>query len=122
MRTIIAGSRSIDQYKHVLEATAACGWKPSVVLCGGARGADAWGKLWATKRGIPVEDYPADWTAHGKAAGPIRNEQMAARADALIALWDGESQGTKHMIELAKKRGMAVYVHLVVDDVMGVLA
>ena len=36
---------------------------------------------------------------------------MANYADALIAFWDGNSKGTKHMIELAKSRGLKVYVY-----------
>jgi hypothetical protein len=54
--------------------------------------------------------FPADWKTHGKAAGPIRNRQMAKNAEALIALWDGNSRGTKNMIETATKLGLKVYV------------
>ena len=43
--------------------------------------------------------------AHDKAAGPIRNRQMAEYADYLIAFWDGESRGTRNMIETMKKLG-----------------
>lgn len=41
------------------------------------------------------ELHPADWERLGKAAGPIRNEEMAEIADALIAFWDGQSRVTK---------------------------
>ena len=86
------------------------GWVPSVVLSGTARGADALGEQWAAKHGVPTERFPADWSAHGKAAGYKRNEQMAACADALLALWNGHSRGTKHMIELATRAGLLVLV------------
>ena len=43
-------------------------------------------------------------------AGYLRNKQMAEYADALIAFWDGESKGTKHMIDLAKKNGLKVRI------------
>ena len=35
---------------------------------------------------------------------------MARYADALLAYWDGESRGTKNMIELAKGNGLKVGV------------
>ena len=54
--------------------------------------------------------HPADWERHGKAAGPIRNAEMADVSDALIAFWDGQSCGTKSMIELAKRKGLQVAV------------
>ena len=54
--------------------------------------------------------YPADWERHGRAAGPIRNEEMAEVSDALIAFWDGKSRGTKSMIEIARRKGLQVAV------------
>lgn len=50
------------------------------------------------------------WKLYGKQAGYLRNEQMAQNADALAAFWNGESRGTKHMIELAKRYGLKVRV------------
>lgn len=47
----------------------------------------------------------------GAKTGHIRNAEMADNADALIAYWDGESRGTKNMIETAKTKGLKVYVH-----------
>ena len=42
--------------------------------------------------------FTADWDKHGRAAGPIRNREMAEYADFLLAFWDGRSRGTKSMI------------------------
>lgn len=111
MRTIIAGSRGVGSVSLVAEAVAAAGWTPSVVVSGAARGADKAGEEWAEANGIPVDPYPADWDEHGEAAGFLRNAEMARNADALIALWDGESEGTRHMIECAKAQGLRVYIH-----------
>lgn len=111
MRTIIAGSRTITDPAVVEEAVRASGFKPSVVLSGAARGVDTLGFDWGWANGVPVESYPADWKKHGRAAGPIRNQQMAERADALIAVWDGESRGTKDMIRRALSGGLKVYIH-----------
>jgi hypothetical protein len=111
MRTIIAGSRDNVEYSDIIRATRHCGWNPTVVLCGCARGADTFGEEWAIRNGIPVEHYPADWKKFRNGAGFIRNCEMALRADALIAIWDGKSQGTKHMINEAKKRNLKVYIY-----------
>ena len=54
--------------------------------------------------------HPADWNRLGRAAGPIRNEEMAEVSDALIAFWDGKSRGTKSMIEIARRKGLQVAV------------
>lgn len=97
-------------------AISECGWKPSVIISGTARGADSLGELWAHKQEIPCERYPADWKRFGKAAGLRRNEQMADAAEALIALWDGESRGTKHMITTAERKGLRVFVWLTVSS------
>jgi hypothetical protein len=60
--------------------------------------------------GYRCEVYKADFKTYGKAGGPIRNREMAEEADALIAFWDGQSRGTKDMIEVAKKKGLKVRV------------
>ena len=31
--------------------------------------------------------------------------------DALIALWDGKSKGTQHMIKTARERSLMIYIH-----------
>ncbi len=110
MRTIIAGSRSITD-PHVLDrALRRCGWQPTVVLSGCAQGADRLGEQWANYNHIPIERYPADWDGKGKVAGHVRNLQMAENADALIALWDNVSRGTKDMIRIATKSGLRLHV------------
>lgn len=114
MKTIIAGSRTIALYGMVENAIEACPFRAEIteVVSGGARGADAWGERWALLEGrVPVQQFPADWKRYGKRAGLIRNEQMADYADALIAVWDGESRGTAHMIREARARGLKVFVY-----------
>ena len=114
MKTIVAGSRKAT-YDHVKEALALCPWAAeiSTVISGTAQGADQYGEAWALLCGLPIERYPADWGKHGKAAGPIRNRQMAENAEALIAVWDGASRGTKNMIDTAKSLGLRVFVHMI---------
>lgn len=111
MKTIIAGGRTLTDSKPVVEAIRASGFVITEVISGGAPGADHYGELWAALYAVPLRVFPADWKAHGKAAGPIRNRQMAQEADALIAIWDGRSKGTANMIRTALSLGLRVYIH-----------
>lgn len=81
------------------------------VIHGGAKGADSMADDWFVVSWCPFDVFPADWDQHGKRAGIMRNLDMADAADALIAFWDGESRGTKHMIETAIKEGLEVHVY-----------
>lgn len=110
VRVIIAGSRSYPGgYEGVARAVKASGFEIATVISGVARGADLDGERWAYEYGVPVERYPADWDKYGRKAGPIRNQQMADVADALIALWDGKSRGTRDMIERMAKKPTIIY-------------
>ena len=112
-KTIIAGSRDCSDYFQLIEAVAQCGWEITSVVSGMARGADTLAIQYAENNSLPLHKYPADWNKYGKSAGYKRNVQMAENAEALIALWDGKSKGTKHMIDIARSKGLKVYVHLV---------
>lgn len=113
MKVIIAGSRDITDYKLVCQAVECSEFNISEVVSGSSRGIDRMGELWAETRGIPVAKFKAHWDLYGKAAGPRRNTQMAKYADALIAVWDGQSSGTADMIHKAIEEGLKVYVHRV---------
>ncbi|MEG1726080.1 MAG: DUF2493 domain-containing protein [Anaerovoracaceae bacterium] len=80
------------------------------IVCGKAKGADALGERYAKENGINIKYFPVKWDELGKSAGYIRNSEMANYADGLIAFWDGNSKGTKHMIDLAKRMGLKVKV------------
>jgi hypothetical protein len=75
------------------------------VVSGCAPGIDRLGGAWAKRRGIPVKPFPADWDKHKKAAGPIRNREMAVYADGALVLWDGKSPGSKNMYETMRGLG-----------------
>ncbi len=110
MKTIIAGGRDFNDYKLLCEYMEELGAGVTEIVCGMARGADLLGKRWADENNIPVKEFPADWKTHGKAAGHIRNKEMAKYADTLVAFWDGESRGTKNMIERARGCLLDVYI------------
>lgn len=81
----------------------------SLVL-GGAKGADYLGLKFAHDYNVHYQMFLADWDNHGKRAGFLRNEQMGNHADELIAFWDGESRGTKHMIDYMTNLGKPVTI------------
>lgn len=110
MRVIVAGSRTITDASLVERVIAESGFDVTEVVSGGAQGADALGEQWATRRGIPVRRFPADWRTHGKAAGPARNAEMVAYADALVAVRENASPGTTNVIALAMGKRLPVYV------------
>jgi hypothetical protein len=110
LRVIIAGSRSIDDYALVCHAVRRSGFPISRVVSGLAAGVDSLAVRYAKEHGLPCDGFPAEWTRWGRSAGYRRNVQMAQHADALIAIWDGGSPGTRHMIEVAKARGLRIFV------------
>lgn len=115
MKVIIAGGRNITNYQEVLAAVNRCDFSKEIteVVSGGARGVDSLGEEYAKRTHKDLVVFPADWNQHGKRAGPIRNKQMGDYADALIAVWDGESRGTKHMIDYMTSLNKKVYIHRV---------
>jgi len=111
MRVIVSGTRTIEDYDFVLNAIHLSGFNPLMIVSGKARGPDRLGELFAKVHQIPVQIFPADWTT-GKTAGFVRNLQMAEYADALVAIWDGFSNGTRHMIQCMNYAKKQVYVAL----------
>ena len=115
MRTIIAGSRKILHYHLVCQAVKEAGWEITTVISGCAKGVDTLGEQYAVVHEIPVERHPADWNRLGRAAGPLRNREMAQCAEALIAVLYPGSRGTENMIQEARKAGLRVHVKWIED-------
>ena len=110
MRVIIAGSRDVIEYQKMIKAILESGIEVTTVVSGGARGVDRLGERYAREMSLDLEIFKANWDTHGKRAGYLRNVEMAKNADALIAIWDGKSKGTKHMIDIATGRKLQVHV------------
>ena len=114
-KVIIAGSRGFSNYKLLYEKCNEILREKSkthniVIVSGHAKGADLLGERFSQDKDYDLEVFPANWKKFGKSAGFRRNEQMAEVADGLIAFWDGKSHGTKHMIDIAKDKGMDIRV------------
>jgi hypothetical protein len=113
MKVIVAGSRNFKTYSLIEEVILKSGLEITELVSGGARGVDTLGETWAVKNGVKIKRFPAEWDKYGLSAGPIRNEKMGDYADGLIAVWDGSSKGTKHMIEYAKSKKIKIYVAII---------
>lgn len=113
---IIAGSRSFVNYHlfvSFMEMYMPKDLSKLEIVSGGAIGTDIMGELYAKANNIPCKVFPADWDKFGKRAGYVRNEEMAKYAKACMCFWDGESKGTKHMIDLAKQYKLNLKVVMV---------
>lgn len=109
MRVIICGGRdyilnSFDYYEldKLHEKL-----KFTEVVSGGCAGADKGGESWATANKIPITRFVPDWVKSGKAAGPLRNEEMAEYSDICVAFPGGA--GTKDMITRAEAWQLKIY-------------
>ena len=138
LRTIIAGTREGESAGVTYAYAMRCilrdvDWKISHILSGANRGrwerrrgkrvklyrsSDEIGELIAARHDIALEQYPADWQALGRRAGPVRNAQMIGLADALIA-FPGKGNGTRGIIELAKREQRERPFRLAVFDAPG---
>ena len=116
MKTIIAGCRAITDPLVLRMAIRECPWRITEVVTGGAQGVDSLAEAWARRNRVPVTVVPADWARHGRAAGPIRNRQMALTARHLLAIWNGKSRGTEDMIRQARKLRLRIFVVRVDDE------
>ena len=117
MRVLICGSRdwTNEQAIHTeLDRLYARYGNDLVIIQGNAPGADTIAARYAAlELGIKQEAYRADWHKHGKAAGPIRNQQMLdeGKPQGVVAFQLHNSRGTEDMIRRAKAIGLPVIVY-----------
>lgn len=112
MKIIIAGSQYVDSQSLIDQGMRECPFSEddiTEVVCGMAKGPDLLGKAWADARGVPVAKFEPDWS-QGRHMGMIRNHAMGDYADGLVAFWNGESPGTKDMINYMRKLKKPVHV------------
>lgn len=126
MRVIIAGGRKFNNYAllreeclQIFRQLKSEGYDTKrdkiTIVSGKANGADTLGEKFSVEFGLGLKEFPADWSI-GRQAGYIRNNSMGLYASedeelgVLIAFWDKKSKGTKHMIDLANKHGLRIFV------------
>lgn len=110
MRILVCGGRDFcdQEFEYKILDMINVPGEVSMIIEGGAAGADTLAKNWAISRGISFTEFKADWKKYGKAAGYIRNKQMLVegKPDLVIAFPGGI--GTQNMIEQTKKAGIRV--------------
>lgn len=75
---------------------------PDEVVSGGAAGIDTLAERWAKEKSIPMRIFFADWNKYGRAAGPMRNTEIANNIDLLLAFPSAKSVGTYDTIRKSK--------------------
>ena len=115
-KIIVEGGRSFNNYDlleqkldYYLSSKINEGYD-IVIISGTAKGADSLGEKYAINKGYEIERFPANWDKYGKSAGYRRNVDMANVADACIVFWDGTSPGSKHMIDIANTKRLALRI------------
>ena len=108
MKVAVIGSRNIeveDVGKYLPRGV-------TELISGGARGVDSAVRRYAVAEGIPLTEILPDYARYGRGAPLRRNEAIVARADLVVALWDGSSRGTAHVIALCRRLGRPVEIHI----------
>lgn len=95
----ILGNLNVDLTEEVLSIE---------IVSGGARGADRLGERYAKEHNLFIQQFLPDWSV-GRGAGYLRNVEMGRYATHCIC-FDLGTNGTKHMIETAKKYKLGLKV------------
>lgn len=108
MKIAVIGSRGFNDYDKLKSILSE--FKITLLISGGARGADSLGERYAKENDIETKIYLPDWDKHGKSAGFKRNTDIINEAELIIAFWDQESRGTKDSIDKAYKQNKQVLI------------
>lgn len=112
MKLAIIGSRGI-QNANIGELIRLYSLEPTTIISGGARGVDQSAARFAKANGLELLVFRPDYKKHLQGAPIRRNELIAMECDTMLAIWDGQSKGTKHVVQYAQKLGKHVIIHLV---------
>jgi len=110
-RVLVFGSRSWDDWNETFRILKNELHPGDTIIHGAAKGADTQAATVASIMGYKTEAFPADWKFHGRAAGPIRNQQMLdAGIDRAIGL-QTDGPGSKDMLKRLRKAGTQVKIY-----------
>lgn len=108
MRTAVIGSRGFENYnllKKELEK-----FEISLIISGGAKGADTLAEKYAKEKGIETIVFNPEYELYGKKATFVRNDKIINECERLIAFWDNKSKGTESTYKKALKKGKDVHL------------
>lgn len=106
MRAAVIGSRGLlvnDLEKYLPEGV-------TEIVSGGAKGVDTSARNYAIAHGIKLTEFLPEYEKYGKNAPLKRNITIIENADIVLAFWDGQSRGTKFVIDECRKRGIPVKI------------
>lgn len=111
MKILVCGGRDFSDKRQLMdELEKVHAQQPvTLVIQGGARGADNLARRWAEWRGIDVAEYPANWNKHGKAAGHRRNAAMLKHGEPELVVAFSGGRGTDMMCKLAIDANVGVW-------------
>ena len=114
MRVAIVGSRSIEYDR--LKDTAyelLCRYIPAnatEIVSGGAVGIDTLAEIYAKSNHLPTKIFKPDYAKYGRKAPILRNDEIVAYAQYVLAFWDGSSHGTAYTVATCIKEGVPVKI------------
>lgn len=108
MRVAVIGSRDL----RVTDLGKYLPAEVSEIVSGGARGIDTCARRYAEQNNIKLTEFLPDYDRFGRGAPLRRNITIIENSDLVLAFWDGESRGTKFVIDQCKKRGKPIKIFL----------
>lgn len=82
------------------------------IVSGGAKGIDSCARQYAQEHGLKLTEFLPDYRRYGRGAPLKRNLEIIAYADQVLAFWDGNSSGTKYVIDQCNRQKKKVTVYL----------
>ncbi|MBR5309454.1 MAG: hypothetical protein IKU43_11840 [Clostridia bacterium] len=108
MKVAVVGSRcftNFDLSPFIPEGT-------TEIVSGGARGVDTVARMYAISHNLKLTEFLPEYHLYGNRAPLIRNMSIIQNADIVLAFWDGESHGTKFVIDNCKRLGITHEVYM----------
>lgn len=110
MNVLVTGSRKWTDFDAIYQRLAQLP-KPSMIIEGGASGADTLARTAAFKLGLDRVTVKANWAKYGRGSGVLRNRAMLnLKPDLVLGFRIGMSAGTTDCIDEARRRGIPVEV------------
>ena len=108
LKVAVIGSRGLsvqDLGKYLPSET-------TEIVSGGAKGVDTSARDYAKAHGIKLTEFLPEYDKYGRSAPLKRNITIIEYADVVFAFWDGESRGTRFVIDKCGELGKPVKIFL----------